>query len=129
MKRRTLDVIFSIGGLLLAALVLVLGLVLQNQANFAKNYVTDQLTAQRITFTAVDKLTEEEKNEPGAQCLQTYAGQQLTTGNQAECYANKYIALHLGETALLRPGLAWAVLALYVLFEAALHARPCRAQI
>ena len=98
MKRRTLDVIFSIGGLLLAALVLVLGLVLQNQANFAKNYVTDQLTAQRITFTAVDKLTEEEKNEPGAQCLQTYAGQQLTTGNQAECYANKYIALHLGET-------------------------------
>ena len=40
-----------------------------------------------------------------------------------------YVALHLGEAALLRPGLAWAVLALYVLFEAALHARPCRAQI
>jgi 4-hydroxybenzoate polyprenyltransferase len=40
-----------------------------------------------------------------------------------------YVALHLGETALLRPGLAWAVLALYVLFEAALHARPSRAQI
>ena len=25
----------------------------------------------------------------------TYAGQQLTTGKQAECYANKFIGLHL----------------------------------
>ena len=27
----------------------------------------------------------------------TYAGQPLTTGKQAECYANHYIAVHLGE--------------------------------
>jgi hypothetical protein len=27
-----------------------------------------------------------------------YEGQQLTSGSQAECYANKYIALHLSET-------------------------------
>ena len=42
MKRRTLDVIFSAGGVMLAALLLVLGLVMQNQANFADTYVTDQ---------------------------------------------------------------------------------------
>ena len=56
MKRRTLDVVFSVGGLLLSLLLLILGLVLQNQANFAKNYVTDQLKAQQITFTPADKL-------------------------------------------------------------------------
>ena len=28
-----------------------------------------------------------------------YAGPQLTTGEQAECYANEYIGLHLQSTA------------------------------
>ena len=32
MTRRTLDIIFATGGLLVAGLILVLGLVLQNQA-------------------------------------------------------------------------------------------------
>jgi hypothetical protein len=96
-KRRTLDVIFSIGGMLLAILVLVLGLVLQNQADFAKSYVKDQLTAQKITFTPADKLTDGEKAQDGAQCLIDDGGQALVTGKQAECYANKYIALHLTE--------------------------------
>jgi hypothetical protein len=94
MKRRTLDIIFSIVGLALAALVVVLGLVLQNQADFAKSYVKDQLTAQKITFTPADKLTDEEKQ---ASCVVENGGQDLTSGKQAECYANKYIALHLSE--------------------------------
>jgi hypothetical protein len=94
MTRRTLDIIFSVGGLMLAVLVLVLGLVLQNQADFADNYVKDQLTEQQITFTPEDKLTDEEKQ---ANCLIVYAGEQLVTGKQAECYANEYIALHLSE--------------------------------
>ncbi len=95
MRRSTLDVIFSVGGLLIAGLLLVLGLVMQNQANFAKNYVTDQLSAQKIIFTPADNLTPEESQ---ATCLVKYEGQPLTSGSQAECYANKYIALHLSET-------------------------------
>ena len=47
MKRRTLDITFSVGGLALAGLLLVLGLVLQNQADFAKSYVKDQLRSSR----------------------------------------------------------------------------------
>ncbi len=94
MKRRTLDQIFSVGGLLLAGLLLVVGLVLNNQASFANTYVTDQLTAQNITFTPADKLKDEEKQQA---CLLTYAGQKLTTGAQAECYANSYIGLHLKD--------------------------------
>lgn len=95
MTRRTLDLIFSTGGAVLALLALVLGLVLQNQANFAHDYVTNQLSAQQIVFTPADKLTEEERQ---ADCLVKYAGKPLTTGSQAECYANEYIALHLSET-------------------------------
>jgi hypothetical protein len=92
MKRRTLDVMFSAGGLVLAGLLLVMGLVLTSNANFANTYVHDQLAAQNITFKTVDTLTDEEKK---ADCLVTYAGQQLTTGKQAECYANQFIGLHL----------------------------------
>ena len=94
MKRRTLDIIFSIGGLALAVLILVLGLVLQNQANFAKSYVHDQLSAQQITFTPADKLAPDTQ----AQCLINNGGQPLVTGKQAECYANEYIAVHLSAT-------------------------------
>jgi hypothetical protein len=94
MKRRTLDVLFSVGGLLLAGLLLVLGLVLQNQADFAKSYVKDQLSAQKIVFTPAAKLAPAEKR---ATCLVTNAGKPLDGGKQAECYANRYIALHLSE--------------------------------
>lgn len=94
MKRKTLDLIFSIGGGLLAVLLLVLGLVLQNQASFAKDYVHDQLSAQKITFTPVKGLDDKEK---AAGCLVSNAGKPLTSGKQAECYANEYIALHLTE--------------------------------
>ncbi|MFC0028711.1 hypothetical protein ACFFMM_04135 [Micromonospora chaiyaphumensis] len=92
MKRRTLDLLFSIGGLGLAVLLLVVGVVLTTNANFANRYVHDQLAAQHISFTPVDKLSNEEKK---ADCLREYAGQPLTTGKQAECYANEYIGLHL----------------------------------
>lgn len=96
MKRRTLDILFAIGGLGIAALLLVAGIVLKANANFANNYVHDQLAAQHITFKTADTLTAEEKTQPG---LIQYAGQQLTTGKQAEVYANQFIGLHLKNTA------------------------------
>jgi hypothetical protein len=95
-KRRTLDVLFSIGGLGIAALLFIAGIVLQTNANFANNYVHDQLAAQNITFKTADTLTDEEKAQPG---LVQYAGQQLTTGKQAEVYANQFIGLHLKSIA------------------------------
>lgn len=95
MRRKTLDIVFSAGGLVLAGLLLVLGLVLQNQANFAKDYVHDQLAAQRIKFTPATGLDETEKK---VACLVDNAGKELVTGKQAECYANEYIAYHLTET-------------------------------
>jgi hypothetical protein len=91
MTRRTLDIIFATGGLLVAGLILVLGLVLQNQANFANDYVHDQLSAQQIVFTPANALSPEEN----AACLKSNGGKPLVSGKQAECYANNYIAVHL----------------------------------
>jgi hypothetical protein len=93
MHRRTLDIIFSAGAMVLAGLLLVLGLVLQNQANFAKDYVHDQLAAQQITFTPKAGLQADE-NSP---CLIENAGKLLSSGSQAQCYANHYIAVHLNN--------------------------------
>ena len=79
MKRRTLDVLFSAGGLALAVLLLVLGMVMTSNANFAKNYVKDQLGQQKISFKTADTLTAEEKDSA---CLVKYAGQPLLTADR-----------------------------------------------
>lgn len=96
MKRRTLDLLFGLGGVFLAGLLLVAGIVLTSNANFANDYVKSQLGQQNITFKSADTLTAEEKK---ADCLVEYAGQKLTSGKQAECYANEFIGLHLRSTA------------------------------
>jgi hypothetical protein len=96
MRRRTLDVLFSAGGVALAGLLLVLGLVMTSNADFARGYVRDQLSQQNITFTPAAQLNEEESQSA---CLVAFAGQRLTTGKQAECYANEYIGLHLTAVA------------------------------
>lgn len=98
MNRRTLDLLFSAGGIVLGALLLVLGLVLNNQASFANSYVKDQLVAQKISFTPVDKLHGENEAAGGA-CLTNYAATPLDSGKKAECYANQYIAFHMAASA------------------------------
>lgn len=96
MQRKTLDLIFATGGVVIAVLLGVIGLVLNDQADFARSYVKEQLGEQQITFTAADKLTDEEKTwKDGSSCLTKYAGQLMDSGKQAECYANYYINLHL----------------------------------
>lgn len=96
MQRRTLDFVSSAVGLGLAGLLLVLGLVMTSNANFSENYVRDQLRQQNISFKPADTLTTEEQQSA---CLTRYAGQQLLTGKQAECYANDFIGLHVKATA------------------------------
>jgi hypothetical protein len=96
MKRRALDFFFSVGGVGIAVLLLVLGLVLTSNANFANSYVTDQLTDQAIMFPPAEALSEEEQARA---CVVANAGQMVTTGKQAECYANDFIGLHLESTA------------------------------
>ena len=125
MERRTVDVAFSIGGAVFSVLLLVLGLVLKDQADFAESYVHDQLDEQKISFTPVDRLASEEEfqatlmeklgtqeavdafieefgltSEANSSCLNEYAGEQMLTGKMAECYANDYIRLHALESSI-----------------------------
>ena len=99
MKRRTLDIILSTGGLVVAALLVVVGLVLASNASFAKDYVRDQLAEQKLQFKAADELSPAEKAYTDARsgCLYTYAGETLSTGRHAECFANEYIGGHLRD--------------------------------
>ncbi len=94
MRRRTLDLFFVIGGFALAALLATLGFVMQSNADFANDYVRDQLSQQKIVFTPVANLSDGEKK---AECLVANQAKPLTTGPQAACYANRYIAFHLTE--------------------------------
>jgi hypothetical protein len=95
MSRRNLDIIIATGGAMFAVLVVALGLVLWNEADFAKDNVTTQLTEQKIFFKEEAALTEGERELPG---VVKYAGEQLTTGKQAQAYAG-IIALHMDESA------------------------------
>ena len=92
--RATLDRLISIGGLLLAVVLLVAGGLLVWANQFISNEVHDQLAAQKITMpteqTGLADLPAEDKA-----ALEPYAGQQMTTGKQAQAYADHYIAVHL----------------------------------
>ncbi len=90
--RRAPGLRVAVGGLAVAAMLLGLNMVMRSNAEFAEDNVRRQLSEQRIVFTPVDKLTPEERRSP---CLVRNASKPLTTGAQAECYANHYIGRHL----------------------------------
>jgi hypothetical protein len=97
MRRRTLDLILTGMGLVLTIVLLVAGIFLTIGYSFAHGQVTDQLTAQQIYFPpAGSQALADPKIGP---YLNQYAGQQLTTGQQAKAYADHFIAVHLSEVA------------------------------
>jgi hypothetical protein len=97
MRRKTFDMLVSVGGLVLAAVLLVAGGLLVWGYSFANGQVHDQLSAQKIVFPT--KSNAEFKALPGSDqtAMGTYAGQLMTTGAQAKTYADHFIAVHLAE--------------------------------
>lgn len=69
--------------------------------SFVHGMVTDELTQQKITVPAAGSPGFDAKTLGDAQYadLSQYAGQQVTTGPQAQAYANDYIAVHLSKVA------------------------------
>ncbi len=92
MKRRTFDQLVSFAGLFLAAILLVAGGLLTWAHVFIDDQVHTQLAAQQIYFPASDSPA---IAAPQFKAMHQYAGQQLTTGAQAEVYADHFIANHL----------------------------------
>lgn len=92
MKRRSFDVVVSAVGLLLAALLIIAGSLLTWAHTFVHDQVRTELSQQQIYFPAKDSPA---ISAPEFAPMKQYAGQQLTTGAQAEVYANHFIANHL----------------------------------
>ena len=93
MRRKTFDALLTVGGLVLAALLVVGGLLGLWAHNFIDNQVKTQLVAQKIVFPAAGSAgISDPLIKP---YLSKYAGQQMTDGAQAEAFADHYIAVHL----------------------------------
>ena len=97
MRRRTFDTLMSAGGLMLTIALVVAGILAFWGYNFADSNVREQLTQQKIFFPPAGS----EALAPAeiGPYLNRYAGQQMTTGAQAEAYANHFIGVHLAEVA------------------------------
>ena len=97
MRRKTFDALATIAGLVLAVVLAVAGGLMLWGHNFVSNEVHTQLAAQKIVFPA--KGSAELKALPAADrtAMSRYAGQRLTTGAQAEVWADHFIAVHLRE--------------------------------
>jgi hypothetical protein len=95
MRRRTFDALATAAGLLLVVVLVVAGVLLTWGHSYANSQVASQLSAQKIVFPTTSN--PEFKILPAADRAQMakYAGQEMTTGAQAETYANYFIARHL----------------------------------
>ena len=93
MNRKSFDKIASVIGLLLAGFLIILGGILQYGGNFATDQVAAQLTPQAITIPTDNgdpKVTNDVKK-----FFADNGNKKMSTGKQAEMYADHYIGFHL----------------------------------
>src|ERR1035438_3417582 len=92
MRRITFDILMATAGLFLAVTLIAAGGLLTWAHSFIGNEVHTQLAAQQIYFPAANSSA---VAAPEFAAMRQYGGQQLTTGAQAEVYADHFIANHL----------------------------------
>ena len=92
MRRLTFDLLMACAGLFLAVMLIAAGGLLTWAHTFIGNEVHTQLAAQQIYFPAANSSA---VAAPEFAAMRQYGGQQLTTGAEAEVYADHFIANHL----------------------------------
>jgi hypothetical protein len=95
MRRRTFDALLTTVGLIMAAVLLAAGGLLNWASTFVADNVHDQLVAQKITMPS-GKAIEDPAIKP---YLAQYAGQEMTTGAQAKAFADHYILAHMNKSS------------------------------
>src|SRR5512139_1983655 len=97
--RKTLDLLISWTGLVLAAVLLVAGVLLTYGSNFAANNVKEQLSQQNITMPSAAAIAEMSPADKAA--LQPWADGKtpMETGDQAKAYADHYILVHMNAAS------------------------------
>jgi hypothetical protein len=93
--RKTLDRLISWTGLILAAVLLVVGGLMTYAAGFVNSNVEEQLAQQEITMPVAAALQTQEQKD----ALLPYAGQKMTTGDQAKAFADHYILEHMNASS------------------------------
>jgi len=101
MQRKAFDVLASAVGVLVVVALLVAGGLLMWGYSFANSNVHNQLAEQQIVFPTqaafAHPVAGGEITPSMVGTVSKYAGQPLVTGQQAEVYANDFIAVHLQE--------------------------------
>lgn len=101
MRRKSFDALMSAGGFLLTVVLIVAGALAFWGYSYTNSTVKSQLSAQDITFppkAAFATAKAGTEITPGMiPYLEKYAGEKMTTGAQAEAYADHFIAIHLSE--------------------------------
>ena len=101
MRRKLFDVLASAGGVVVVIVLIVAGSLGLWGYSFANSNVHNQLAEQQITFPALAAFSSAKAGTeitPGMiPYLEQYAGEPLVTGQQAEAYADHFIAVHLQE--------------------------------
>ena len=95
MRRRTFDALVSGAGVLLVAVLLVAGALLTWAHSFTTNEVHNQLAAQKIVFPTTTNPEFKALPKADQAAMAPYAGQLMTTGAQAQVYADNFIDYHL----------------------------------
>jgi hypothetical protein len=93
--RKTLDKLISWTGLTLALVLLVAGGLMTFASNFISSNVEEQLVQQQITMPVAAALQTQEQKD----ALLQYAGQKMTTGDQAKAFADHYILEHMNASS------------------------------
>jgi hypothetical protein len=101
MSRKVFDSLTSAGGLVAVVVLLVAGGLLTWGHGFVNSNVRTQLAQQQISFPASAAFAHAKAGTEITPAMipsvSQYAGQQLLTGQQAEAYADHFIAIHLSE--------------------------------
>ncbi len=95
MRRRTFDALATLAGLVLAVVLAIGGGLLLWGHSVIGNDVHNQLAAQKIVFPPAASSAIKELPAADATAMSQYGGQLMTTGAQAQTYADHFIAVHL----------------------------------
>src|SRR6201993_4166799 len=103
MRRDSSRTLIGAASAALAAVLLIAGGLLLWGSAYVHNTVQGQLAAQQITFPAASAFAHPKAGTEITPAMipsvSQYAGQQLLTGQQAEAYADHFIAVHISNMA------------------------------
>ncbi len=101
MRRTTFGKVLGWAGVSLGVVLLAIGGLLLWGSAYIHNTVHGQLAAQQITFPSASAFAHpkagSEITPSMIPSVSQYAGQQLLTGQQAEAYADHFIAVHIAD--------------------------------